>query len=216
LIAEEWFDGSLHSYSTIIKDQKIIFEYFDSEFCLYHDFLVSTSISSAPTDNQVRQGLANEVSRLIKELQLVDGVLHCQYLLGDSGYRILEFTRRMSGDLYSTVVQGVRGIRHSDVFIGSSIGAQVTDYLTPVQSQSPFISRHCITAQGTGQFSGLSIDPGLRPNLVSLTLARPLGSALNSDGLGKAAVAILSFESEAEMRRFALTCKDSMRCEINP
>ena len=85
LIAEEWFDGSLHSYSTIIKDQKIIFEDFDSEFCLYHDFLVSTSISSAPTDNQVRQGLANEVSRLIKELQLADGVLHCQYLLGYSG-----------------------------------------------------------------------------------------------------------------------------------
>lgn len=46
IVIEDWFEGTLHSYSMLVKDGSIIFEYFDTEFCIDRPFLVSSSISS--------------------------------------------------------------------------------------------------------------------------------------------------------------------------
>lgn len=214
VVLEEWFDGDLHSYSVIVIDGKIFFEYFDSEFCVYQEYLVSTSLSICNVSSEIKKEIKHHTSKMIKELDLVDGVLHCQFLATKNEFRILEYTRRMSGDLYSRVVQRVRGIRHADVFVLSATGRRLLPVLCPAQPTHPFVSRHCVTSEQTGNFAGLLIDPKILGNVESVTFIVPFGTSLKDDGRSKVGVITLIFKTEHEMQSFRLDCRSLIKCRV--
>lgn len=215
VVIEEWFDGELHSYSTIIENGKIIFEYFDSEFSLYQDYLVSTSLSVCPIHQDAREIVKVATLRMVKELGLVDGVLHSQFLARDKEARIIEYTRRMSGDLYSKVVQLVRGFRHQDIFIASATSQPISPILNTINTvHQPFVSRHCVTSEKCGKFIRIKIDENIRNNIVSITPIVPFGASVADDGRSKVAVVILSFNSESEMNDYIVNCKANFICEV--
>jgi len=214
IIAEEWFEGSLHSYSTIIENGEIIFEYFDSEFCEFNDFLVSTSLSICSILSEAKEIIRIATRRMINELRLVDGVLHCQFLASDHDAKIIEFTRRMSGDLYSRVVHFVCGFRHEDVFIASALGRPLSRILKPTQVVHPYVSRYCITSTENGLFSHLDVSEDLRSHVESITLVTPFGSVVNDDGRSKVAVAIMIFSNETEMTNYSKNYKFDFHCRV--
>lgn len=215
-IAEEWFEGSLHSYSTVIEGGEIVFEYFDTELCLFQDFLVSTSLSLCHVHRDAREMVCRSTRKMIKELGLANGVLHSQFLACEGDVRILEYTRRMSGDLYSKVVQQVRGFRHSDIFIASAMGRPLSPLLKPARPTRTqnFVSRHCITATVNGNFARLEIAERMHPYVESITPIIPFGTPVTDDGRSKVAVVILSFPSEQLMLNYAATCKNDFQCGV--
>lgn len=214
LVAEEWFDGTLHSYSTIIENGEIVFEYLDTELCLFNEHLVSTSLSLCNIPADARRQLRAATAGVVRELGLVDGVLHSQFLANDRDIRILEYTRRMSGDLYSKVVQMVRGFRHGDVFIASALGRPLAPLLKAVQPCQRFVARHCVTAQQAGRFSRLLVADHIRPYVKSITMSTAFDAEVAADGRGKVAVVIVSFLGETEIMEFANTCKQDFTCEV--
>ncbi len=214
IVVEEWFDGDLHSFSTVIEDGEIVFDYCDTELCLYKDYLVSTSMSLGRISATAIHTVRDATRSMVRALRLGNGVLHSQILVHGEEVRILEYTRRMSGDLYSKVVQQVCGIRHADVFIDTAMGASVHGGLKALLPRHPFVVRHCVTSEATGSFSGLQIDGAVLPYVQSLTLAVPLGTAVTGDGTNKVATVILSFPSETDMREFVACCRKTMRCEV--
>jgi biotin carboxylase len=214
VIAEEWFIGSLHSYSTVVEEGQIIFEYFDSEFCLYQEYLVSTSVSICKALPEAQKEVAEATRRVIKELNLKSGVLHCQFLASDHEVRILEYTRRMSGDLYSEVVQKVRGLRHADLFIASCMGKKLFSLVSPILNTCSFVARHCITAEHNGTFSHLCISDEIRPKILSITLAKPFGSRVDDTGRSKVAVVIVNFKTQKELIEFKSNCKSHLQCGV--
>lgn len=214
LVAEEWFDGSLHSYSTVVADGEIVFEYTDTELCLFQPQLVSTSLSTCPVHPEALQAVRQATSRMVQALKLVDGVLHAQFLARDGEARVLEYTRRMSGDLYSRVVQMVRGCRHADVFIRAAMGQPVRPSLAVTRPTQPFVSRHCVTAQETGAFQGIVVSERIRPFVDSLVLAQPFGAPVQGDGRSKVAVAILSFPDAQALQGFGESATQDLRCRV--
>lgn len=214
VVVEEWFDGALHSYSTVIENGEIVFDYCDTELCIYKDYLVSTSMSLGNISATAIRNVRDATVRMARELGLVNGVLHSQILVNGDEVRILEYTRRMSGDLYSKVIQQVRGVRHSDIFVDTALGQSVHVGLKEVMPRHPFVMRHCVTSERLGCFTGIRIDEEVRPFVQSLTLAVPLGSAVSDDGASKVATVILSFPTEKDMRECAERCKETMRCEV--
>lgn len=213
-VAEEWFDGTLHSYSTVVQGGEIVFEYIDTERCMYQSCLVSTSMSSNPVTPKAHATLREGTSRMIRELRLVDGVLHCQFLANGADVRILEYTRRMSGDLYSKVVQLVRGIRHADIFVRSALGRSFSDTLVATQAQHPYVVRHCVTAESNGHFDRLLIEDNILSRIHDIALAVPFGSPVCGDGRSKVATIILSFPTEEQMMAFVASCKITIRCGV--
>jgi biotin carboxylase len=214
LVIEEWFDGNLHSYSTVIANGEIVFEYADTELCLFQPQLVSTSLSTCPVHPEALQAVRQATSNMVRALKLVDGVLHAQFLAREGEARVLEYTRRMSGDHYSRVVQMVRGCRHADVFIKAAMGQSVHPGLVVTQPTQPFVSRHCVTAQETGAFRGVTVSERIRPFVDSLVMAQPFGAPVQGDGRSKVAVAILSFPDEQAMRGFATSATQDLRCQV--
>lgn len=214
LVAEEWFDGSLYSYSTVVANGEIAFEYTDTELCMFQDHLVSTSLSVCPVHPEALQAVRQATRRMVKALRLVDGVLHAQFMAREGEARVLEYTRRMSGDLYSRVVQMVRGCRHADVFIKAATGQPVLPSLAVTQPRQPFVSRHCITAEQAGVFTGIEVSDRIRPFVDSLVMAQPFGAPVQGDGRSKVAVVILSFPGEVEMMDFAASARQDVRCLV--
>jgi biotin carboxylase len=215
VVVEEFFDGSLHSYSTIIQNQKIVFEYTDNEYCYPNPnpYLVSTSTSIASVPSHIISDLKFQTEKLIKYLKLVDGILHCQFLYKQGEYVIVEYTRRMSGDLYSNVVEAVTGLRHSEQFIRSSIGISLE--LTRDKPIGDFISRHCIFPKKTGLYQSIQSDKKITPFIISLTNAFEPGYFFKEPLKEKAAVVLLSYPSHSCMLELYPMLNNLLLTEIN-
>lgn len=212
LVIEEFFEGTLHSYSAIIRDRRIVFEYADNEFCSPSPYLVSTSTSAADVGPAVIDDLRYQTEKLARKLDLVDGVLHCQFLHRQGDYVILEYTRRCSGDLYSDVVEAVTGIRHSEQFIRQST-RQPLDLARPVPV-SGFVARHCVFPQRPGAFSGISVAPELASHIHAVTEAFEHGYRFDAGWKEKAAVVLLQFTDKVSMEVMRPHFHELLTCNL--
>lgn len=200
LVIEEFFEGSLHSYSTILANGSVVFEYADNEFCHPNPFLVSTSTSLVSVPAHILADLRLQTEKLARHLHLCDGVLHAQFLYMAGDYRILEYTRRCSGDLYSVVVEHVTGLRHADQFVRQSLG--LSTELAWVPARHNLVSRHCVFAKGPEANDGFIIDSALRPYVESMVRAWPVTHQYRQVQAEKAAVALLHYPTLEAMARF--------------
>lgn len=214
LVIEEYFQGTLHSYSSIIKDGKVIFNYADNEFCHPTPYLVSTSVSIANVPLHILQDLKIQTERLAKKLKLVDGVLHCQFLYGDGDYVILEYTRRCSGDLYSSVVELVTGLVHAEQFVRQSMGLNTE--LRFIKPRSRFVTRHCVFPQSAGTFEGIKVSDELSSSVNSVTEAFARNYRFDTPQKEKAGVVILTFESHQAMLDVTPYLQSLCKCNVNP
>lgn len=212
VVIEEFFDGTLHSYSTIIRDGKVIFDYADNEFCSPSPYLVSTSTSQVTVTQGVLAELKMHTEKLSAKLGLIDGILHCQFLHRNGNFIILEYTRRCSGDLYSEVIQAVTGIRHAEQFIRQSTCLPFD--LSKTRPVSQFISRHCVFPNQGGRFAGISIDPELRKYIHSVTEALPHGYAFKAGWQEKSAVVITKFSDHKCMEAFRPRFHELINCRL--
>jgi hypothetical protein len=151
---------------------------------------------------------------LVERLALVDGVLHCQFLMQGNQFKILEYTRRMSGDLFSKVVSYACGFRHQDVFVAAAQRAELQPLLRPYFPVFPFVARHCITAEMDGYFRGVAIQSSVRARLIDFQLVLPIGAPVWGGGKSKVAVVILAFASEAEMNKQIKNIRNELRCLV--
>jgi len=209
LVIEEFCDGSLHSFSTIISSGRIVFEYADNEFCHPNPYLVSTSTSQANVPLHILKDLRHQTEKLANHLQLKDGILHAQFLYKNDEYRVLEYTRRCSGDLYSTVVERVTGLIHAQQFIRQSIGLPTE--LSWVEPVSQYISRHCIFATSTGTVQKIEQAPSIRPYVESIVSAWPRHHHFAKANTEKAAVALLHYHNLVEMQNHTVNLHQTIR-----
>ncbi len=220
LVVEEYFQGTLHSYSTIIENGKVVFDYADNEYCHPTPYLVSTSTSIASVPLHVLTDLRHQTEKLARHMALVDGVLHCQFLYGGGDYVILEYTRRCSGDLYSEVVEAVTGLRHAEQFVRRSAGLPLE--LTRARTAGDYISRHCVFPDQAGCFDGIDIADAIASRVLSVTEGLPRGHRFDAGWKEKAAVVILRFDNLAEMLDLRpalnklLCCRLTDGCEGQP
>lgn len=212
LVIEEFFPGTLHSYSTIIHKGKVIFDYADNEFCSPSPYLVSTSTSQADVAPAILADLKAQTEKLAAALGLIDGILHCQFLHQDGDYVILEYTRRCSGDLYSDVVEAVTGVRHAEQFIRQSTGLPLA--LAKTSPVSEYVARHCVFARCAGVFAGINIHPELLLHVHSVTEALPHDHVFNAGWKEKAAVVLLRFSDKNTMEAMRPRFHDLLSCEL--
>jgi biotin carboxylase len=212
LVIEEYFQGTLHSYSTIIQNCKVIFEYADNEYCHPNPYLVSTSNSIATVPLNILSDLRQQTEKLATHLKLTDGILHCQFLYANGDYVILEYTRRSSGDLYSDVVEAVTGVRHSEQFLRNSMSLPFD--LSKSPNIGDLVSRHCVFPEAPGKFSGVSIDKLLSPFVFSITEALPRNHIFDTNLNEKAAVIIMRFPSLAIMLEHQNNFHSNIKCMV--
>lgn len=198
IVIEEFFEGTLHSYSTYIQDGKVVFDYADNEFSFLNPYLVSTSTSPAFVSDLVLKNMQIETEKLAKALSLVDGILHAQFLASGNEYRIIEYTRRMPGDFYSIPVKISTGFDQAMAVINRCIDAPLT-FDTNLQ-QTKFVSRHCAMASRVGTFSDTVISREITKKILDHFILKKAGDKIRDFMVEKTAIYFLQYESAGEMK----------------
>ena len=196
-VVEEYFEGTLHSYSTFIVNKKVSFEYFDNEFSYKNPYLVSTSTSPGLVRESTRKLVKAEAEKIASGLNLVDGILHAQFLEGNDSFRIIEFTRRLPGDFYGIPLYLSTKFDQAQSILKCSLGQDLKideDY-----KQSKFVSRHCAMSAKNGIFSQIHLASEIKPYIVGqFNLMKP-GEEITNYLSQKAAIYFIEYPSKEKM-----------------
>ncbi len=188
IVIEVFYEGTLHSFSTFIQKQKVVFYYGDDEYpCPNNPYGVC--ISTSPTKNieQIQDILIEQTEKTAKFLKLKDGLLHMQYLRNGNRVTIVEFTRRMPGDMYNIPVELSTGVAYAKNIIRFACGYPIH---IEEKKQKKFISRYCVT---TDTYKDIIIDPAIKDNIVNSIIWG------DTQGIPKKGILFLEYRSYKEM-----------------
>jgi predicted ATP-grasp superfamily ATP-dependent carboligase len=124
-IIEEYVDGELYSHSCFIKGGYIYFDVLVKEMCNLHKFSVDESWVVSDEAFPFIEDFRIQIQKLSKELQLCDGLIHTQFIFSDTGFKILEITRRCPGDLYSLLIQKSTGFNYALAYVASFLSLDI-------------------------------------------------------------------------------------------
>ena len=104
-ILQEFVSGPLYSFSGILKDSKVTQSNIVLEECINENWKVDLSYidRSFPTvfKNELIE-IAEKISCITKK---TTGLIHMQFILSDTGPKVIELIERMPGDLYSNLIE---------------------------------------------------------------------------------------------------------------
>lgn len=197
IVIEEFISGSHHSLSTFVVGGKVRAYFCDNEYSYINPFLISTSAAPAKHDPTIIAQLINEVECVTELLNLVDGVVHVQYIATDKLGYIIEITRRCSGDLYPWPVNLASGIVWEDWIIRAETGADCS--AMPSFTQRGFVGRHCIMSKKNGVIEKISFSDDIRKNIAANVLLRKEGERVNDFTMEKLGIVVLRFDTQQDM-----------------
>ena len=212
VVVEEFVDGTLHSFSSFIRKQKVIFCYCDNEYSSVNKYGVATSSAPCQHSDRLTDSLIAETEKTAKYLNLSDGLLHLQYIFNGDQFKIIEFTRRMPGDWYFYPVNLSTGINYPYWYLQGFIGNE-PDHLAPVKQQG-FYSRHCLMAQKNGIIEETHIGREIEKNIVDKYVWARVGDLINNYMYQKLGLFFLQYESFAEMEDKTANINDLITIKI--
>lgn len=202
VVVEEFVEGSNHGFSAFLENQKVVFCFCDNEQYFINKYMVSGANTPSSSGTKCQMALVDYCERIARELNLVDGILHIQYIERANGEPvIIEICRRPPGDLYIKFVKYAAGVDYPKMLILAETGewgcSQIL--LPPLGcSPKPFL-RHCIMASTEGRVRDVVFAPDLQQNIVEKFLWFSPGDVVDDILHYKAGIVFLQFSSVGEM-----------------
>lgn len=191
VLIEEFVEGQLYSHSAFLVNKAISHDFFVQEDCIDYPYAVDTSCVALDLAESVKAQVRADMQRLAKHLQLVDGLLHSQFMVRDGQAYLLEITRRHPGDLYGLLIQHATGFDYAARYLNGFLPEPIQP--RDVQQGLRPIIRHTITAgPGCDLWSLRFHEPVKICQWVPLAVA---GDHLAAAPQGRAAIIFLESET---------------------
>ena len=194
-IVEEYVEGQLYSHSAFITDGNIVTDFIVEEHGTANPFVVDTSrvIYDFPLEmlSRIRDGIA----LLAKKLNLVDGLVHTQFIKNGESFWFIEVTRRCPGDLYSQLIELSTGFSYAETYARPFV-KQKFSFGKNTLKQS-WVMRHTISQPTEGVLGSIQFKfPILIEKMVPISLA---GDMIKASPFGRIALIFLRKNSEEEL-----------------
>jgi len=121
-IIEEFVTGQLYSHSAFIRNGEVVADFIVQEDSVASPFAVDTSRVLFDFPAGMLESLRSDVRRLATSLQLLDGLVHTQFIAKNDRYWIIEVTRRCPGDIYSLLIEFSTGYPYAASYAAPFIG----------------------------------------------------------------------------------------------
>ena len=142
IVVEEFVQGTNHGFSAMLVKGKVAFAFADNEQYYLNKYMVSGANTPSTTSAAGLAKLRDYSERIARELHLVDGILHIQYIeKADGTPVIIEICRRPPGDLYIKFVKYATGIDYPKFIVMAETGMDISG-IADVPTQG-FWLRHC-------------------------------------------------------------------------
>ncbi|MBK2257745.1 ATP-grasp domain-containing protein [Francisella philomiragia] len=149
VIAEEFIEGDLYSHSAFIKNKNLLIDFFVNEYCTVYPFQVNSSNLSSNLSDLIMKGMREWVEQFARDLNLVDGLVHTQFIVNGDEFYILEVARRCPGDLYSELISKSTGVDYAKLYSLPFLGQKLPDmiekkFIKPVSRHTVSVDYECI------------------------------------------------------------------------
>lgn len=164
IIIEEFIDGSHYSAFLLIKNKKIIFDFFAYEYFYINKFLVIGAYSIYNLKKSIMDKIKIDIEKISNILNLVDGLIHVQFVVKDNIPYILEVTRRSPGGLFPKLVNYSKNINSAEQIIRSHIGEKYNIDADNITNN--IIIRHCTMAKKNGYYDNIIYSKRIKDKLI--------------------------------------------------
>jgi len=202
IVVEEFVQGTNHGFSAMLVKGKVAFAFSDNEQYFVNKYLVSGANSPSTSGSETLAKLRDYSERIARELHLVDGILHIQYIEKPDGTPvIIEICRRPPGDLYIKFVKYATGIDYPKFIVMAETGEDISG-IADVPTQGYWL-RHCIMA-GPDIANGSTVRdvtfaPEIQGNIVEKFLWYKPGDVVTDKLTYKAGIVFFKFDTLEEM-----------------
>lgn len=193
VVIEEFKNGTLHSHSAFIKDGRIFKDFFVDEYCTVYPYQVNCSNYPSKLGSKIRELVRKDIEKIIKTLDLTNGLLHTQFIYDDnqSDIWIIECMRRAPGDLYGKLIERATGFDYFDTYVRSFIGKEII--LPYTAEYEKFYGRHTISvSEPSCYYSYINAIPGKNIETVML---KSSGMMVKQAPYDKLAIIFSEFEN---------------------
>ena len=203
IVVEEYVEGTNHGFSAMLVKGKVAFAFADNEQYFINKYLVSGANTPSTTPDTGLAKLRDYSERIARELNLVDGILHIQYIEKNDGTPfIIEICRRAPGDLYIKFVKYATGIDYPKFIVMAETGADISSIVdAPTQG---FWLRHCVMAgrniENNSVVRDVAFAPEIQGNIVEKFLWYKPGEVVSDRLIYKAGIVFFKFDTLAEMQ----------------
>lgn len=218
IVVEEFVTGTNHGFSAMLVKGKVAFAFADNEQYFMNKYMVSGANSPSTSSNETLAKLRNYCERIAKDLNLVDGILHIQYIeKADGTPVIIEICRRAPGDLYIKFVQYATGIDYPKFIVMAETGEDISGIQDkPTQG---YWLRHCLMP-GPEIKKGdtareVVFDPEIQGNIVDKLLWYTPGETIADKLTYKAGIVFFRFNTSEEMADKTARMTDLARIVID-
>jgi hypothetical protein len=188
ILIEDYINGDLYSHSAFIKNGLISNDFIIKEFCNVYKYAVDLSWLDKKFPNRLLAKIRYSIELIIKKLNLVDGLIHTQFILKENDIWILEITRRCPGDLYSRLIELSTNFFYNEEYTNNFINIQNSSKHFSVFNNTLF--RQTISTSDNIYFNGLIFNSKVK--IQEIYPITSIGTYLSNKNFSK--VAIMFFE----------------------
>lgn len=194
-IIEDYVEGQLYSHSAFIEQGEIIVDHIVEEHCTANPFVVDTSRVVYDFSECMLNQLRNSIRTMAKELRMVDGLVHTQFIKKGDKHWLIEVTRRCPGDLYSQLIELSTGMSYAENYTRPFINLPF-DF--KVKRHEPvWIMRHTISDLVEQIFGSIHFHVPIKiEKLVPVSLA---GDKVKASPFGRIAILFAKTDSSIEL-----------------
>ena len=194
VLLEEFAKGQLYSHSAFLKAGKITKDFFVNEYCTIHPYQVNSSYVSTNLSTDIRKKMRQWLEFFAKDLKLVDGLLHTQFISDGKSIYLVESCRRCPGDLYSLLIEKSTGINYAALYVSSFIDSS---YVGKLKGSRKNYSRHTLSLNRDAIF--ISASMAFKNSKVSYLPIKKIGEVVRAAPMDRAGIFFVEHSSKRTM-----------------
>jgi predicted ATP-grasp superfamily ATP-dependent carboligase len=195
VVIEEFVEGQLYSHSAFIQDGEILVDFFVDEFCTVYPYQVDSSCISQNLSDKLKSDIREDIEKLVKLLNLKDGLLHTQIISNGENFWIIETMRRCPGDLYGTLIRKSTGFNYAEFYAKPFLNQK--NSIERLKLESNFVARHTISVSSELTFKSLKYR--LNPEKLDIYPLKESGYKLKEAPFDKVALVFYEFDTQKEL-----------------
>lgn len=214
IIIEKYIDGENHGTSMLLKDEKVVFSFFDNEEYFKNRYLVSGAYSPSDLTPEQKEDVISQVEIVAGKAKLCDGLFHCQFIVDKDGHPyLIDPCRRAPGDLYIKLVSYASGIDYPMAIVKGQLGLSMDEELmfTPANR---CIARECMMAETNGFIRDIIIDPDYESHIIEKMQWLYPGDRIENYMTYKAGIVFFEYPNAEELKDRMKVLYDHMRVNI--
>ena len=196
-VIEEYVEGQLYSHSCFIKDKKIFVDFIVIEDSTANKFTVDTSHVVYDFPKKMLNAIRDEIHNMANALDLVDGLVHTQFIKTKDSFRLIEITRRCPGDLYSLLIEKSTGFKYAEHYAMAFLGEDIIIKKQKLSKNN--ILRHTLSLPETSPFLGVKYNTPLNIDLF-IPLSKT-GEEVKQSPFGRIGLVFVKCKSYMEMKK---------------